>query len=215
MKDVNLSPPVLHFIFAVTTLPLIASLPKRNPFPLRSGRIPVIGLILVIALGTLTASAQSPDPELLTIEQGAGEPRSVYSIDKLRNEFELHERVTATPWSGEKAISFRGPLLKDILEKNNIAGTREFEVQAYNDFMARITGAEINAYSPILAIEQQCANEDRISGLCAANQTYRPLSVDDGGPFYLIWPLRDLPQAYVLGRKSIWVWFVVAVRPVP
>lgn len=65
----------------------------------------------------------------------------------------------------------------------------------------------------MVAIEQQCAEEDRASGLCKDGQLYRPLSIDDGGPFYLVWPLDDLPSSYILSRKSIWVWFVVNVRP--
>ncbi|MDR6633711.1 hypothetical protein J2X72_002511 [Phyllobacterium sp. 1468] len=162
---------------------------------------------------TIAAKAQSPDPETLTVGRGAGQSELIYNIDQLRDEFTLHEQVTATPWSGHKAIGFRGPLLKDILSKSTISGASEFEVQAYNNFLARVTAAEIDAYAPILALEQRCEDADRVSGLCSDSQSYRRLSVEDGGPLYLIWPLKDLPPAYVLGRKSIWVWFVVAVRP--
>jgi hypothetical protein len=171
----------------------------------------VAALLITGLLFAGSAAAQAPDPDSLTI-RGMGKAQTVYSINQLRNEFTLRERVTATPWSGKKTISFRGPLLKDILSRNNVSGAREFEVQAYNDFMARVTAAEIDTYSPILALEQKCVDEDRSNGLCSAGQSYRPLSVDDGGPLYLIWPLQDLPEAYVLGRKSIWVWFVVAVQ---
>ncbi|WP_114433092.1 hypothetical protein [Phyllobacterium bourgognense] len=167
----------------------------------------------MVSLFSAAAKAQAPDPETLTIGRGTGTTELVYTIDQLRDEFTLHERVTATPWSGQKVISFRGPMLKDILAKNNISGANEFEVQAYNDFLARVTAVEIDAYAPILALEQQCVDADRVSGLCSADQTYRPLSVEDGGPLYLIWPLKDLPPSYVIGRKSIWVWFVVAIRP--
>ena len=45
----------------------------------------------------------------------------------------------------------------------------------------------------MVAIEQQCVEEDRTSGLCKDGQLYRPLSIDDGGPFYLVWPLQELP----------------------
>ncbi|MBB3144996.1 hypothetical protein FHS21_001397 [Phyllobacterium trifolii] len=159
------------------------------------------------------ARSQSPDPNILTIEQATGKT-ATYTEKQLRSGFDLHERTTATPWSkkGQKTI-FRGPLLKDILARSHLADVKEFEVVAYNDFIARVTSKEIDAFSPMVAIEQQCAEEDRASGLCKDGQLYRPLSIDDGGPFYLVWPLDDLPSSYILSRKSIWVWFVVNVRP--
>ncbi|MBZ9654323.1 hypothetical protein [Phyllobacterium lublinensis] len=132
----------------------------------------------------------------------------------MRKDFSLQQRITATPWSGKETTEFRGPLLKDILARNNIAGARELEIRAYNDFMARISAAAIEDYSPILAIEQRCTEDDRNQSLCEPNQTFRSLSIDDGGPFYLVWPLTDLPASYVPGRNSIWVWFVVKVRPI-
>jgi hypothetical protein len=171
-------------------------------------------LLFASAISIVQAQAQAPDPDTLTIEDTAGKATATYTIESLRKEYVLQERTTATPWSGLGTIEFRGPLLKDILAKNGIAGAREFEVLAYNDFISRISAVEIDAYSPILAIEQRCTDEDRSRSLCEANQTYRPLSVDDGGPFYLVWPLKNRPRNYVPGRNAIWVWFVVKVRPI-
>lgn len=171
-------------------------------------------LAIVFTLGIGVARAQSPNPDILAIERETGKVVATYASEGLRKEFVLQGRTTATPWSkGGQTTSFRGPLLKDILAKNGIAGAKEFEILAYNDFVSSISDSEIDAYSPILAIEQQCVEEDRTDGLCAAGQSYRPLSDDDGGPFYLIWPLKDLPPSYIPGRNSIWVWFVVAIRP--
>ena len=162
-----------------------------------------------------TTSSALPDPHILTIEQKAGLALRTYDADQLRHVFPLQERTTATPWSDGQTRSYRGPLLKDILARSDIAGARTFEISAFNGFISIITGEEIDAYSPIVAIEQECDEEDRTNGPCKASQTYRPLTVEDGGPFYLIWRLKDLPSTYVFGRKSIWVWFVVAVRPSP
>ena len=170
-------------------------------------------LWLALLVNSTIARSQSPDPDILTIEQASGKT-ATYTEEQLRSRFDLQERTTATPWSKKgQRTSFRGPLLKDILAKSDLADVKEFEIVAYNDFIARVTNKEIDTFSPIMAIEQQCVEEDRTSGLCKAGQLYRPLSIDDGGPFYLVWPLNDLPSSYILSRKSIWVWFVVNVRP--
>jgi hypothetical protein len=177
-------------------------------------KVPATAVAIVAMLCASIANAQAPDPDSLTIEGTAGQRLGSYSMQKLRKEFPLHDITTATPWSkSDDELHYRGPLLKDILARNGISGASEFEILAYNDFVSNISGNEIETYAPILAIEQECRDADRADGICAAGQEFRPLSVEDGGPFYLIWPLEKLPPAYVPGRNSIWVWFVVTIRP--
>ncbi len=178
-------------------------------------RASIVTMSVLLMTAFSGANAQAPDPDILKVEHASGERPSTYTIEQLRNDFPQHERTTGTPWSPTGAtISFHGPLLSDILAKNGLADATEVELRAYNDFVSKITSDEISRFSPILAIEQQCQDEDRTSGLCSNDQLYRPLSIDDGGPFYLVWPLKDLPPSYVPGRNSIWVWFVAVIRPV-
>jgi hypothetical protein len=172
-------------------------------------------LLVFLLMGSPAANGQVSDADSLKVESAAGQTQATYTIEQLRQDFHVHQRTTATPWSpADTAISFRGPLLRDILAKNKLFEASEYEIRAYNDFVSKITHEEITRFSPILAMEQQCQDEDRTSGLCSSGQVYRPLSIDDGGPFYLVWPLEDLPPSYVPGRNSIWVWFVTAIRPV-
>lgn len=184
------------------------------PSPFDFVRIPAAALVTAAMFGFCVAHAQAPDPDSLTIEATAGQPLASYTGQQLRKDFTLHDITTATPWSkGGETLHYRGPLLKDILARSGISNAREFEILAYNDFISNVSGAEIDTYAPILAIEQECRDNDRVDGLCAVGQAFRPLSVEDGGPFYLIWPLEKLPPAYVPARNSIWVWFVVTIRP--
>ncbi len=172
-------------------------------------------LLVFLLAGLRIAGAQSPGENVLSVAHAARATVNRYTAERLRKEFQLRERTTATPWSAGTAMTFRGPLLKDILARNALTTPNGIEVRASNDFVSKISTDEIDRFAPILALEKQCNDDDRASGLCMPDQTYRPLSLEDGGPFYLIWPLNELPQSYVPGRNAIWVWFVVAICPVP
>ena len=154
--------------------------------------------------------------DVLVIEDDIGKLIAEYTVKDLRQTFTIHTLETATPWSkkGEKT-RFRGPYVKDILAKHGLDKNDTIEVQAFNEFITLIYQTEIDDYEPILAIEQQCREQDRKEKLCKEGQEYRPLTIDDLGPLYIVWPLERLPNIYVPARNSVWVWFVVALRPGP
>jgi hypothetical protein len=114
-----------------------------------------------------------------------------------------------------ETIRFRGPFVKDVLARHAMTGPSAVQFIAYDNFVSEIRMEEINAYMPILAIERECLADDRSKGVCAADQEYRPLSTKDSGPIFIVWPFEKLPTSYVPARNSIWVWFVVAIRPIP
>lgn len=172
-------------------------------------------MLLVVSAGLCLvagcAVAQQWDDAALILRDTSGEIVRTYTRQQLRKEFTPRERNTDTPWSAGTTVGFRGPFLKDILARNSLVGG-SFEIGAANNFVAKISSSEIERYAPILATEKKCTDEDRQSGACSPSQTYRLLSIDDGGPLYLIWPLHDLPPRYLPSRNAIWVWFVVSVR---
>lgn len=155
-------------------------------------------------------------PDTLIIKNATGKSLAQYTAKTLYQTFTIHTLETTTPWSkNREKIRFRGPYLKDILAKHNLDGNTTIEVQAFNDFITLIRQDEIDAYAPILAIEQHCSEQDREDKLCTDKQLYRQLTMDDLGPFYIVWPFEQLPSTYVPLRNSIWVWFVIVLRPGP
>ena len=162
------------------------------------------------------ANADAADMTILSIEQSKGTVLEKYTPDAIKTAFTMHVLETRTPWTKDgKAVRFRGPFLLEILAKNHLDSVKSIQAYAYNDFVTEIETSEIRQFSPILAMERQCTDEDRKTAKCAVGQDYVPLGVNDGGPYYLVWPMDQLPQSYVPTRNSIWVWFVATIRPAP
>lgn len=179
--------------------------------------LPSRGISALLACNTLlstAAFAQAIDTNTLYVERERGIVSAQYSTADLRATFPIHDITTITPWTKDGTPThFRGPLLGDILSKNQLNSVKSIEVYAYNDFMSEVENDEIAKFSPILAIEQECTDFDRQTKICGAAQQYRALTVKDGGPYYIIWPMDKLPSAYIPTRNSIWVWFVKTLRP--
>lgn len=170
-------------------------------------------MILAIPCRAIAWGAYT-DAGKLSVENERGDVLDTYTVEGLMAEFSLHTRTTQTPWSraGEE-IGYRGPYLSDILKRRGLADHSAIQVVGYNNFITEISLDEIETYAPILAIEQQCSEADRDHGLCGADQEYRRISLRESGPMFIVWPLKELPRSYVPARNSIWVWFVVALRP--
>ncbi len=168
----------------------------------------------LLALASMAVAAYT-DPSVLTIE---GDQRTVsdrYPVERLRSDFDNVEIETRTPWTNEgDAIRFRGPRIADVLLKHGLDSAKSVQFIAYDNFTSEILLEEIQSYQPIFAIDRACVSADVQSGRCKTDQEFTPLSPEEQGPVFLVWPYDQLPAEYVPARNSIWVWFVVAVRPV-
>lgn len=171
-------------------------------------------VLSLLSHGTVAAEGHE-DPNILTIETRHGVSIAAYTREKLKQDFTMHQRETATPWSDGKAIRYRGPYLEDVLAKWGLDEGQRVEVFAFDDFVTQISMQKIENYNPILAIERACTPEDRATEMCTEGQGFVPLSMEDAGPYFIVWPIDELPEFYVPARNSIWVWFVVALRPAP
>lgn len=161
-----------------------------------------------------TAIGAEKNPGILQVLSSSGETLASYDYQDFRTQFPERELTTRTPWTLEKRPTvYRGPALKDVLVRAGLSEASAIRVTAYNDFQAVLTLDEIEQYRPILAIERACTSKDRKEGSCAADQKYKPLDLDDTGPFSIIWPIDELPQSETIGRNFIWVWFVTTLRP--
>lgn len=164
---------------------------------------------------TSAALATYDDPQVLTVEQADNTVAAAYHIDEMSDAFEIQEITTRTPWTDQgQTITFRGPYVKDVLAAHGLDEHPSVRFIGYDDFVSEIQLEEIQSFNPIFAIERQCTDEDRDNGNCTADQDYRPITSKESGPIFIVWPFDSLPTSYVPARNSIWVWFVVAVRPV-
>jgi hypothetical protein len=97
--------------------------------------------------------------------------------------------VTKTPWY-PNAVSFKGPLLRDVLAAVGAGKAKVLEARAINDYKVSI---------PI----EDAANTDVILALTLDG---KPMSVREKGPIFVIYPLNDLSaskmEQYV--QRSIW-----------
>lgn len=169
------------------------------------------GAVTIIPL----AFAAYTDPNVFTIEDATRQPAARHNIAQLRTEYENVEIETRTPWTkDEEVITFRGPRILDVLRSHKLDTNVSVQFIAYDNFMSEITLNEIRTYQPIFAIDRVCTDADRQSKRCTQDQAFTPLAPEEQGPIFLVWPYNELPKTYVPARNSIWVWFVVAVRPV-
>jgi hypothetical protein len=182
---------------------------------LHTRRETVIGAVSGLLVYVTTVIGADADPNILTIEGEQGIVAERYHVDRLRSDFENVTIETRTPWTKDgEALAFRGPRIADVLRKHGLDSARSVQFMAYDNFTSEILLDEIKTYNPIFAIDRACQSADLQTGRCAAEQVFTPLSPDEQGPIFLVWPYDELPSAYVPARNSIWVWLVVAVRPV-
>lgn len=170
--------------------------------------------VVALAYVTLRSIAADSDPKVLVVEGRIADVAEHYPIERLRREFLNDDVETKTPWMERgEAIRYRGPRVADILERHGLMDGVSVQFVAYNNFVSEVSLKEIVAYDPILAIERGCDEQDRVVGRCAAGEEYTLLTTDEQGPIFLVWPYDRLPSSYIPARNSIWVWFVVTIRP--
>ena len=172
------------------------------------------GLVFGLAMFATSAVAAYINPNILTIEGQQRDILAQYSIARLRSDFQNVVIETRTPWTKEgETVRFRGPRISEVLRRHGMDSAESVNFVAYDNFTSEILLKEIETYQPIFAIDRACMSDDVRSGKCKSGQDFTPLSPQEQGPIFLVWPYEQLPAAYVPARNSIWVWFVVAVRP--
>ncbi len=102
--------------------------------------------------------------------------------------------VTHTPWDGSAVVTFRGPLIRDILAAAGASGTKA-RVIALNDYAVMIPASDFNEDGVILATKR---NGQR-------------MAIRDKGPLWVIYPLADRPDLDVYGTYAKMAWQVKAI----
>lgn len=173
-----------------------------------------LAVMFALSLPLASAAEEIPlDPNEVSVQDSSGKTVAVFSVKQLRAEFPQQTYDTRTPWTSDnEKIEYRGPLLANVLAKAGITAVQEVKVVAYDNFVADIHMDEIRSYNPILAIERRCNESDKAGSHCPPGQDFRPISMVEKGPIFIVWPLDRLPASYVPARNSIWVFFPVILR---
>lgn len=96
--------------------------------------------------------------------------------------------VTDTPWT-EKAHSYQGPLLRDVLAAVKCTG-RLLKVVALNDYAAEVPVSDAEEHDVILALMRDG----------------EPIPIREKGPLFLVYPFDDDTslQNQVIYNRSVW-----------
>jgi hypothetical protein len=176
----------------------------------RAGR-----LCTAIALLAVSGPAAAADEARSIVVRGADQAiLRTFTYDQLRTAFPQREMETVTPWSkGGAALRYRGPAMLDILARSGLPELQTIEFGAYDGFRAYVRTAEIRTYEPILALQIACSPKVIAQNDCSEPGDFRPLTLEEHGPFLLMWPLAKMPDYYSPQRNSIWVWFMTSMQP--
>jgi hypothetical protein len=102
--------------------------------------------------------------------------------------------VTHTPWDGSAVVTFRGPLIRDILAAAGVSGTKA-TVTALNDYAVNIPASDFDQDGVILA----------------TRRNGQPMAIRDKGPLWVIYPLADRPDLDLYGTYAKMAWQVKAI----
>ncbi|MGO4642425.1 hypothetical protein AB4Z43_28710 [Mesorhizobium sp. 2RAF45] len=173
-----------------------------------------LAVMFALALPLASAAEEIPlDPNEVSVEDASGKTVAVFSVNQLQAEFPQQTYDTRTPWTSDnEKIEYRGPLLANVLAKAGVTVAQEVKVVAFDNFVSDIRIDEIRSYNPILAVERRCNENDKARSLCPSGQEFRPISMVEKGPIFIVWPFDQLPASYVPARNSIWVFFPVILR---
>jgi hypothetical protein len=154
-----------------------------------------LGWVLVVGLLSLApgGAAQAAAPALKLV--GAGETGT---LDLTREDLAAMPQVTVVTENdfADGMVSYRGPLVRDVLAKLGMDKLDTVRFMAANDYYVDIPTSDFRTYDAILAMEADG----------------QPLSLRDRGPLWLMYPISD----YAALRDPIYlrrlIWQVVRIE---
>ena len=102
--------------------------------------------------------------------------------------------VTHTPWDGSVVVTFKGPLIRDILAAAGASGEKA-TVTALNDYKVLIPAVDFTKDGVILA----------------TRRNGQPMAVRNKGPLWVIYPLSDKPSLDTYETHTKMAWQVKAI----
>lgn len=109
-------------------------------------------------------------------------------------EFKTHE-ITTTNHIASKPTVYKGFRLTDLIERVKGVG-KVVRVYALDDYLAELSYADIKKYKVILA----------------THENGRQLTIEDRGPFFVVFPFSDHPEIQHDSYYNQSVWQIKAVE---
>lgn len=144
-------------------------------------------LIAAAALFVGVMQTASADDSLLVVRHPDAANETAYSRADLEALSKTEIRTT-TVWT-DGVQSFDGPLVRDVLPKQDLSGLTVFAV-AMNDYTVEIPAEDFATYDVILAMRQNG----------------KQLSVRDKGPIWIVYPRDDHPELQSNAENAKWIW---------
>ena len=151
----------------------------------------LIGVVLLFGF-TLYGSVTVAQADL-TIQASGGENAVALSLADLQA-LPQHDVKTANEFV-DGIRTFRGPLLRDVLNKYGGAGAVTALFTAINDYQSEAPVAEFYKYDAILALSMDG----------------EPFSSRDKGPIWVIYPMSDHPESQDPAFNNRLVWQLVRI----
>lgn len=158
----------------------------------------MLGATLLATLALLAPAALAQASGLIVAGRIPG-GEVILTEDQLRA-LPQHE-LTEQPMNFPKAMTFRGPLLADVLALAGAApgaSGGDATLVALDEYKVTITAAEMAQYHPILALDLDGAT----------------LAGHDFGPHYVMWPFKERPEIdnETFQGKAIWQVIKIDIR---
>ena len=149
-----------------------------------------VALLLVTTMTSLSARA---DDAVLSLTGKVPNGAVTLTRDEIAK---LPQReMTEQPTSFPAALTFKGPLLTDVLTLAGATGG-DITLSAADDYKVDITADEMKAYNPILAIEKDGVR----------------MPPEDFGPFFVMWPFKEKPEIDNEAFQAKAIWTVVKIE---
>lgn len=145
-----------------------------------------IGATVLLLAPSITAAHASS----LKITDSNGSPLAVLDRDTIEATG-MQSIKTVTPWTNG-VVHFEGSPIQDVLAQSGITG-RNVTALAFDDYAVSISAETIAEYAPIIAT--------RLNG--------EFLTLDDKGPFWIIFDFDDIPEERSTELWSQAVWHLI------
>lgn len=155
----------------------------------------IAAVTLVASSLTAAAGAQDGAPALVLSGGAASSETVSFTLDELA-EIPQVTVVTENEFS-DGPVSYRGPLVRDVLAYLELDQAETVRVYAANDYYVDIPTSDFRRYSVILALE---ADGNR-------------LSRREKGPLWIMYPMSDHAELRDPVYNTRLIWQVVRIEP--
>ncbi|MDR9827681.1 hypothetical protein RCJ22_18935 [Vibrio sp. FNV 38] len=149
-----------------------------------------MGKFVVTLFASLSLSAFAFDLTLIDKEGN----KHTFTQEQLL-EIDQHELTTVLPWIEGDAI-FSGVYVQDLVNSADLDMPEQVTFVALNDYKVTIPSSDFETFKPIFAIYRDG----------------KEMSVKDKGPYWIVYPLSDMPELNEPDTHAKMIWQIKEVH---